>query len=133
MQVQGDLALVVPAEAREPVLDVRGVADLAGLAIAHYIDAGRNLPLHLSVDGFPHGAIEICAVVGLASLLAQEHLDHGRAAGEAAHVRREDALRAELHAEALYRPAGVLPSVPAGCCCASDTGTSSSLSRPYRT
>ncbi len=124
-QVEGDLALVVAAEAREPVFDVRGVADLARLAVAHHIDAGRNLSLHVGVDGFPHRAIEIRAVERLAALLTHEHLDHGRAAGEAADVCGEDAVSAELHR--------TLPTVAAGGGCASDTGTSSSLSRPNRT
>lgn len=131
-QVQCDLPLAIAAETGEPVFDVRGVADLARLAIAHHVDAGRNLPLDVGIDGVPHRAVEVRTIVRLAALLTHEPVYDCRAAGEAADVCGENAIGAELHEKTGYRLAGVLPSVPAGCC-ASDTGTSSSLSRPYRT
>jgi hypothetical protein len=45
-QVLARLARRVAAKAREAVGDVGRIADLVGLAVAHDVDAGRNLPAY---------------------------------------------------------------------------------------
>ena len=88
---------MVPRESRESVLDVRRVADLARLAVADDVDAGRDLLRTASSTPAAIGGVERRAVVRLAAVFLVKQLHDLAAARQAANVRRQDPLGAESH------------------------------------
>ena len=86
-----------PAEAGEPVPDVGGVADLALLAVADDVDAGLALGPDDVGHRLAHARLEGGRVGHAAGV--QRLQEHGEivGAGQAAGVRREDAVGAGFH------------------------------------
>ena len=81
-------------EAAEAVADVRGIADLAHLAVAHDIDPRRALSGNHIADGRPHGLVERVFVAQRAPILREEDIDDALRPGQAADVRGEDPIPA---------------------------------------
>ena len=94
------------AEAGEAVLDVGGVADLAGLAVADDVDADGDLVGDDLGDRPGDLAIEFGMIVRLLLVLLHQQIDQRLRPRQAADVGRQDAVRAELH------------GLPPGACCA---------------
>ncbi len=88
---------MVPGESRQTVLDVRGVADLARLAVADDVDVGGDLLGHGVGDAGRDCGIEGCTVVRLVAVFLVEQPDELAAARQAADVGRQDPLCAESH------------------------------------
>src|SRR5690606_18028893 len=84
-------------ESGQPVLDVRRVADLAGLAVADDIEPDLDLPEDDLVDGLRERSVELGRFVRLAPLLAKQEIEDRRRARQAADVSRQDRVRAAQH------------------------------------
>jgi hypothetical protein len=84
-------------EAGEAMADVRGVADLAHLAVAHHVDTGSDLLLHDVGDRDAHRRVERLRVMGLVAILREQPIDDLLRSREAADVRRENTLGAAAH------------------------------------
>jgi hypothetical protein len=97
---------VVAREARESVLDVGRVADLAHLAVAQEVDTERCLLRDHVGDRRCDCRVEHGSVVGLAVLLLIDQCDQVGAAGQAADVRSEDSIDVVRHPFALRRAEG---------------------------
>ena len=96
-QVLAGLARRVAAEAGEAVGDVGRIADLVGLAVAHDVDAGRDLPAHDLGDRIGDDGRGGRPVADLAFLPREQHVGHRLRARQAADVRGEDAPGAGPH------------------------------------
>ena len=97
-QVLPGLARRVAGEAGEAVRDVGGVADLAHLAVADHVDAGRDLLLHDCLDGIGDDRAAAGGVVrDLAVLAREQHIGDRLRARQAADMRGENALGAGPH------------------------------------
>jgi hypothetical protein len=87
----------IAREAGEPVADVRRIADLAHLSIAHHVNAGfRLLPQcfeHARLDRL----VEFHLIVGFLSILRKKVIDHLLRAGQAANVGGQDAIGTQFH------------------------------------
>ena len=86
------------AEAGEPLLDVGGIADLAGLAVADDIDADRDLVGDDVGHRLGRLAVEFRMIVRLVVILLHQQIDQRLRPRQAADVRRQDAIGAEFHA-----------------------------------
>jgi len=87
----------LPAKAGETILDVRRVADLAGLAIADNIDADGDLTRDYVGDGLVRLAGEFRSVVGVAVVLLDQQVDQGLRPWQTANMGCQDAVGAESH------------------------------------
>jgi hypothetical protein len=96
-EIEMRLGRKLTAEAGEPVLDVGGIADLAGLAVADDVEAD----LGLAPDDVTHGpgddAREFRLIVRLAAVLAQQQRDRVVRPRQAADVGGENAVPTCLH------------------------------------
>ena len=88
-------------EAGEPVANVSGVTDFAGLAVADDIDSGFGLALHQVRSGTPHCFVELSFVDLFAAILGEEKIDHFLRAREAADMSGKNAIGTEFHLESL--------------------------------
>ena len=88
---------IMARESRQSVLDVGGVADLARLAVADDVDAGRDLLRHGVGHAGRDRGIERRTVVRLAAVFFVKQVDDLAAARKATHVSRQDPLGAESH------------------------------------
>ncbi len=91
-QVLPRLARRVAGEAGEAILDVRGVADLAHLAVAHHVDAGFDLSAHDFAHGVGDRRVRGGCVGRVAAVAREQHVRHGLRARQAADVRDENPL-----------------------------------------
>lgn len=92
LQIERHLARVIAIETGETILDVGGVTDLRGLSVADDVDADLALFPDDLVDRIVHDALELGAGVPLAVFALEEHVNDRLAAGQAPHMRGQDAL-----------------------------------------
>ena len=97
-EVRRHAARAVAGEAVEAVLDIGGIADLAHLAVGDHVHPGVDLLAHHVRDGAFHAGVERAPVGERAVLLGEQHLGDIRRPRQAADMRGENALGAELHA-----------------------------------
>ena len=91
-------------ESADPLRQVGGEPALALLAVIDDVEAGLDLTSHTVLDGGGDARLELVAVVRQAVFLGAHQIDEVVRPGDAAGVRREDAICAGLHRQALSRP-----------------------------
>ena len=96
LQVESDLPRMVAGEAAQPVLDIGGVTDLARLAVAHHVESESDLLAHDLIDGAGHGLLELRGIERLPLLLGHQQVHDVLGARQAADVRRQDSIGAQL-------------------------------------
>ena len=92
-----DLGAMEGADAGEPVTHIEGVGDLALLAVADAVDAAGDLLLDDLAHRPREPRLERGLVEPLAGLACFEHRQEIGRARQAADMRRQDAVGAELH------------------------------------
>ena len=92
-----DLGALEGADAGEPVTHIEGVGDLALLAVADAVDAAGDLLLDDLAHRPREPRLERGLVEPLAGLACFEHRQEIGRARQAADMRRQDAVGAELH------------------------------------
>jgi hypothetical protein len=81
-------------EARQTVVHIGGVTDLAGLAIADDVDADIDLPPDDVQHSLPNAPIERCGVKSLPALALFEQAQHRVAPRQAADMRCQNSMLA---------------------------------------
>jgi hypothetical protein len=92
VQVLGGGTFRIALESGEAVTDVRGVADLAHLAVTHDIDAHVVLAANDLVYAVLEGVLELLGIDLVAAILREQEIDNTLWSWKAAYVRRQDAI-----------------------------------------
>ena len=98
------------AEPGQPLVHIGRIADLARLAVADDIDADRHLARHDVGDRLAHLRGELGSVVRLVAILLDQQLHQRLRPRQAADMRRQDAVCAELHGALLSATASPMPA-----------------------
>src|SRR5262249_37648551 len=89
---------------------IGGEPALALLSVVNDVQPGLDLTANAILDGGADARLELALVVRQAIFLGAHHLDELVGPGDAAGVRRQDAIRAGLHRQAPSR--AVVPGNP---------------------
>jgi hypothetical protein len=88
------------------VADVRGVADLAHLAVVDDVYSALHLPVDHLLYGTAHGAIEGRLIEGLITVLRKQQIHDRLRPRQAARVRRQNPIGIPVHSMSLASVGG---------------------------
>src|SRR5688572_16365195 len=87
----------VAVESRQPMPHVRGIADLAHLAVAHDVEPSVSLQPDDLVYALLQCVLETLCIDGVAAILGEQQIDEPLRSWEAADVCGEDAIGGRRH------------------------------------